>query len=72
MSMNSVPHNAPPRWGSIDEAAEHLDVHPRTIRRMIAEGRLTGYRLGPRIIRVDLNEVDELLRPIPSAKGVGA
>lgn len=72
MSMNSVPHNAPPRWGSVAEGAEHLDVHPRTIRRMIAEGRLTGYRLGPRIIRVDLNEVDALLQPIPSAKGVGA
>ncbi|WP_338538170.1 hypothetical protein N5P18_15635 [Janibacter terrae] len=39
---------------------------------MIAEGTLTGYRLGPRTIRVDLNEVDKLLRPIPSSKGVGA
>lgn len=72
MSKSNVVHTVPPRWGSIEQTAEHLGVHPRTVRRMIAEGRLTGFRLGSRIVRIDLNEVDDLLRPIPSTKGVGA
>jgi excisionase family DNA binding protein len=59
------------RIASISDAAEYSGVHPRTIRRHIAAGRLTGYRMGPRLIRVDLNEVDErLLRPIPTVVGV--
>ena len=53
---------------SIENAAEHLDVSTRTVRRWIASGDLTGYRAGKRIIRVNLNEVDAMLRPIPSAK----
>lgn len=51
---------------SLAEAAERLHVHPRTVRRLIAAGTLTGYRLGPRLLRVDQSEVDALLRPIPN------
>lgn len=36
---------------------------------MIAAGDLTGYRIGSRLLRVDLNEVDAKLRAIPSAAG---
>jgi excisionase family DNA binding protein len=46
------------RYVSIGEAAEYLGVTTRTIRQMIADGRLTGYRSGPRLIRLDLNDVD--------------
>lgn len=54
----------------IATAAQVAACNPRTIRRRIADGTLTGYRLGPRLLRVDLNEVDEkLLRPIPTAGG---
>ena len=59
------------RLAPLNEAAEYAGVHPRTLRRRIADGSLTGYRMGPRIIRVDLNEVDTLLTPIP-AVGIGA
>jgi excisionase family DNA binding protein len=54
------------RLANIAEAADYIGANPRTIRRYIASGRLTGYRVGPRLIRVDLNEVDALLRPIPA------
>lgn len=54
---------------SIATAAEHGGCHPKTIRRRIADGSLTGYRMGPRLIRVDLNELDALLSPIPTAGG---
>jgi excisionase family DNA binding protein len=56
------------RLASIQFAAEYAAVADKTIRRRIADGSLTGYRFGARVIRVDLNEVDDLLRPIPSAK----
>jgi excisionase family DNA binding protein len=55
------------RLVSIDQAARLVDVSPRTIRRRIADGSLTGYRFGPRVIRVDLDEVESLLTRIPTA-----
>jgi excisionase family DNA binding protein len=53
---------------TIDEAARRLDVCSRTVRRYVADGRLTGYRLGPYLIRLDADEVDALLRPMPNAR----
>lgn len=60
--------NPPPRWANLSQAAELYGVHPRTIRRRIAEGVITGYRIaGTRAIRVDLNEVEAvMMRPIVS------
>ena len=56
------------RWISLAQAADRLGVTPRTIRRMIARGRLTGYRIGDtRLLRLDRIEVDMCLRPIPTA-----
>jgi len=49
-------------------AARRLDVSTRTIRRRIADGSLTGYRFGSRLIRVDVAEVDALLSPIPTVQ----
>jgi excisionase family DNA binding protein len=46
------------RWAKIPQAADHLQVTPRTIRQMIADGRITGYRSGSRLVRVDLDELD--------------
>lgn len=57
------------RWASLTLGAEHIGVSDKTMRRMIASGRITGYRVGPRLIRVDLNELDALLRRIPTAAG---
>lgn len=57
----------PRRLVSLTKAAEYLDTSPRTVRRAISDGRLAGYRFGPRTLRVDLNEVDEVLRRIPTA-----
>lgn len=51
------------RYGSTQQAADYLGVTTRTIRQMIADGRLTGYRSGTRLVRVDLNELDDAMRP---------
>ncbi len=59
------------RIASINAAAEYAGVSTKTVRRYIASGRLTGYRIGPRLIKIDLAEVDALLSPIPTV-GAGA
>jgi excisionase family DNA binding protein len=55
---------------SIAVAAEHLGLSEKSLRRYIAQGLITGYRVGQRrLIRVDLFEVESrLLTPIPTAK----
>lgn len=55
------------RLASIAEAAGHLGVNPRTLRRYITDGRLAGYRIGPKILKVDLDEVERLVRPVATA-----
>lgn len=56
------------RLASISLAATLADVHPRTIRRRIADGTIHGYRVGPKLIKVDLYEVEtKLARIIPTA-----
>ncbi len=58
---------APRRLGSLATAAELAGgVHPRTIRRWIAAGRITGYRAGPKLLMVDLDELDRVIRPVPA------
>lgn len=47
-------------------AADYAGVSTKTIRRWISDGRLNGYRAGTRLIRVDLNELDAMISPIPT------
>ena len=51
-------------WASIQETAEYIGVTERTVRQMIADGRLNGYRNGKRLVRLDLVEVDAAMRPM--------
>lgn len=57
------------KWLTQDEAADYLKITSRTVRRMVATGQLPAYRLGPRLLRIDLADVDALLRPVPTAGG---
>lgn len=57
--------NAARRVG-IAEAATYADVSTRTVRRWIASGLLPGYRLGPRLVKVDLADLENLARRIPT------
>jgi len=59
------------RLVSLDHAADYAGVCVRTIRRRISAGDLAAYRVGPRLIRVDLVELDAMLRPIPTASAGG-
>lgn len=63
-SPSTRPDPAVRRLVSLQRGAEYLECAERTIRRMVADGRITGYRVGPRMVRIDLNELDALLTRI--------
>jgi excisionase family DNA binding protein len=54
---------------SIDETAQLLGCTDRSVRRWIADGKLTAYRLGNKLVRLDLDDVYAMLREIPTAGG---
>jgi len=53
----------PRRFVTQAEAAQILGVSTRTIRQMISDGRLTGYRSGRRLVRIKADELDSVLQP---------
>ncbi|MBF6329779.1 helix-turn-helix domain-containing protein [Nocardia transvalensis] len=48
----------------LSEGAELVDVHVRTLRRWISQGKLTGYRLVSNQIRINRAELLGLIRPV--------
>lgn len=53
-----------PRRVPLQMTAEYLSVSVKTVRRYIADGRLKAVRMGPRLIRVDRDSIEKLMRPI--------
>ncbi len=53
------------------KAAEYAGVSHWTIRRRLSDGTLTAYRMGPRLIRVDLNQIDAWVKVIPTVGTIG-
>ena len=51
-------------YESLSQAAERTQISIKTLRRRIATGDLPAYRSGPKILRVDPKDVDNLMRPI--------
>ncbi len=43
------------------QVAEHLDISLRTVHRWIKAGKIPAHRVGPKLLRFDLAEVDEAL-----------
>lgn len=61
----AMPMSSPRQLVNISVAAEYANVHPTTLRRWIAAGRLPAYRVGPRLLKIDLGELDQIVRRIP-------
>jgi excisionase family DNA binding protein len=59
------------RLASIQDTADYLGTSTKTVRRYIAAGRLKAYRMGDRALRVDLDQLDALLQPIPTPRPSG-
>jgi excisionase family DNA binding protein len=57
------------RYVSLSYAAEILGISERTVRRMIATRVVKGYKIGPRLVRVDLREIEGLPKVIISIGG---
>ena len=56
------------RYASVEEVAEYTHVNPATIRRMVSAGDIPAVRFGKRLIRIDLDDVDNYMRRIPTVK----
>ena len=48
-------------------AADYLGVSRRTIRNWMSNGTLTAYRIGPTMLRFDMDEVEALVQPVTRA-----
>ena len=55
-----------PRWAAVETAAEHSDLSSKTIRRLIALGKLQQYRPTDKIL-VDLDELDAYIQSTANA-----
>lgn len=55
----TTPRSSP----DVIRAAEHFGVHPRTIYAWIRKGYLPATRLGPKLLRIDQADIDQLPRP---------
>jgi excisionase family DNA binding protein len=51
---------------STAQAARRLGVSPNTIRNYVANGQLTAIRVGPKLLKFDVAEVDSLRQRIKS------
>jgi excisionase family DNA binding protein len=53
-----------PIYIGVPDAATYLDVDHKTIRRMIQSGRLPAYRLGNRVVKIKVADLEASLTPI--------
>lgn len=56
-----MPEPATPAFATLDEESKRLKVHPRTLRKLIAEGEIPAVRVGHQW-RLNPEEVDAALR----------
>lgn len=66
MSRNDIQTAAAYRKLTILEAAAHCGVSDRTIRTWISSGILPAYRYGPRVVRIDPSDLNDLGQRIPT------
>lgn len=62
MSTRKLPRNSL----TLTDVSRDYGISERTLRRYIAEGVLPAYRLGPRLIRIDPDDVAALFERIPT------
>jgi excisionase family DNA binding protein len=63
-SMTTAATDTLPARPSIQQAAQWLGVHPKTIRRYIAQGRIKAVRVGPRLLRIERESLLALATPV--------
>ncbi|PKW26615.1 excisionase family DNA binding protein [Phycicoccus duodecadis] len=53
-------------YETLSDAATRTGLSIKTLRRRIAVGELAAYRAGPRVIRLDPDDVDRLMVRVPT------
>jgi hypothetical protein len=53
---------------SFAEASAYAVVPVKTMRDWVRRGLLPAYRIGPRLLQVDLNDIDAMRRRVPAAE----
>lgn len=51
-------------WLSQQQVAAEFGISDRTVRRMIADGRIPAHRLGPRLVRIRRADAQQAMAPI--------
>ena len=46
---------------SVEEAADYLGLHPNTVWNWVRRGHMTAYKLGPRLVRVQLSDLQAMV-----------
>lgn len=54
----------PQRTIPLEEAARSCGVSVDTLRRWISQGKVRAYRFGPRLIRVETDDIDAMFDPL--------
>jgi excisionase family DNA binding protein len=65
--MSAPTRKVPPTYVSLEQAAEITAQSVKTIRRRVSDGTLPAYRLGPRAIRIRLDDLEAMARRLPTA-----
>lgn len=60
-AMENIATDRENTWLSIAEAAEHLGVNPRTVRRYMRMGRLEASRISNKVVRIRLADLDRFM-----------
>ena len=55
-------------WLSQQQVAAEFGISDRTVRRMIADGRIPAHRLGPRLVRIRRTDALAAVTPIPTVQ----
>jgi excisionase family DNA binding protein len=65
-AMSAPGRKADPRWASFKDAAAYAAIPPKTLRDWVSKGRVPAYRIGPRQLQLDLNDIDRMRRRVPT------
>lgn len=52
------------RTMTLEEAANRYGITATSVRRWISNGRVRAYRFGPRLIRVEVSDLEAMFTPI--------
>lgn len=62
--VRKKPAPAPIAFISLAEAADRIGVSTRTLRRYVAAGTIKAHRVGPRLLKIDPDDLNALYAPV--------